>query len=120
MSLVLQGILNMPYPDDPAGLDYTTWVQAKAAMRSAWAEIEEQRKRIEELEAEMELLKKKEVEEVMWRECHIEELETEVELLREASQSVMDRWDTPGHVINRLRAALARTSTQTEGEEYDE
>lgn len=34
--------------------------------------------RIEELEAEVELLKKKEVEEVMWRECHIEELEVEV------------------------------------------
>lgn len=38
----------------------------------------------DELKAEMEIQRKKEVEEVMWRECHIEELEAEVKRLREA------------------------------------
>lgn len=40
MGLVLHGILNMPYPDDPAQLDVVTWAQAKSAMREASAEIE--------------------------------------------------------------------------------
>lgn len=39
MGLILEGILNMPMPDDPSDLDIVTWVQVKAAMRDAAAEI---------------------------------------------------------------------------------
>lgn len=49
MGLVLQGILNMPYPDDPAELDIMTWVQARSAMREACAEIERLRAQVEAL-----------------------------------------------------------------------
>lgn len=47
MGLVLQGILNMPYPDDPAEMDALTWLQARAAMREAWAEIERLRAEVD-------------------------------------------------------------------------
>ena len=40
MGLALEGTLNMPYPDDPAEMDVVTWMQARNAMRDAWAEIE--------------------------------------------------------------------------------
>jgi hypothetical protein len=40
MGLILQGILTMPYPDDPADLDPVTWTQTRSAMREADAEIE--------------------------------------------------------------------------------
>lgn len=49
MGLVLQGILNMPYPDDPAEMDIVTWLQARAAMREAWAEIERLRAEVDVL-----------------------------------------------------------------------
>lgn len=47
MGLVLHGILNMPYPDDPADLDVVTWAHAKSAMREASAEIERLREVME-------------------------------------------------------------------------
>ena len=40
MGLVLQGVLNMPYPDDPAELGAVEYAQAIGAMRSASIEIE--------------------------------------------------------------------------------
>lgn len=46
--------------------------------------------RIEELEAEVGSLKKKEIEEVMWRVNHIEELEAENKRQREALQKCAD------------------------------
>lgn len=39
MGLMLQGILNMPLPDDPAKLDVMTWLQIKDRMRQAASEL---------------------------------------------------------------------------------
>ena len=39
MGLVLEGILNAPYPDDPAEMSVVEWAQARAAMSEAGAEI---------------------------------------------------------------------------------
>ena len=40
MGLVLEGMLNAPYPDDPAEMGIVEWAQARNAMREAWVEIE--------------------------------------------------------------------------------
>jgi hypothetical protein len=50
MGLVLQGVLNAPYPDDPAEMDIVTWVQARSAMREAAREIERLRKPLLEMQ----------------------------------------------------------------------
>lgn len=39
MGMMLQGILNMPLPDDPAELDAMTWLQIKDRMREAASEL---------------------------------------------------------------------------------
>lgn len=39
MSRMLQGILNMPLPDDPAKLDPMMWLQVKDLMREASIEL---------------------------------------------------------------------------------
>lgn len=40
MGLVLTGILNAPYPDDPSEMDIVTWCQVLSAMRTAAAKID--------------------------------------------------------------------------------
>jgi hypothetical protein len=39
MGLILHGVLNAPYPDDPSEMGVVAWVQARGAMRDASAEI---------------------------------------------------------------------------------
>ena len=39
MGLMLQSVLNMPLPDDPADLDAMTWLQVKDRMREAASEL---------------------------------------------------------------------------------
>ncbi len=41
--MVLEGVLNAPYPDDPAELGAIEWAAVKSAMTSAAAEIARQR-----------------------------------------------------------------------------
>ena len=40
MGLVLHGILNAPWPDNPSEMGVVEWVQIKSAMREASAEID--------------------------------------------------------------------------------
>ena len=65
-----------------------------------WRDAKDMRDRIEELEAEVELLKKKEVEEVMWRECHIEELEADLR------RSALDYLAAHGQAVDAYQAQL--------------
>jgi hypothetical protein len=39
MSLILHGMLNAPYPDDPSKMGVVAWIQARGAMREASTEI---------------------------------------------------------------------------------
>ena len=39
MGLVMIGVLNAPYPDDPAEIGVVEWTQARSAMREAAAHI---------------------------------------------------------------------------------
>lgn len=39
MSIILQGVLDFPWPDDPTGIDLVGWAQIRSRMREASAEL---------------------------------------------------------------------------------